>query len=256
MKATRISEEVLEVLGEMSTDGLVAYLPKRTLDRSLYLQVNKVLAALGGKWKGGKVGGHVFDDDPAERLDLAIVSGQVERPEDFGFFETPKALAGRLVELSGLCQGESVLEPSAGTGRLIDAALAAGAGRVVGVELLERNFKVLMEKYKAWPSAVLLHFGDFLPYNTGVGCFDRVIMNPPFAKRADIFHVTAAHRFLRPGGVLAAVMSAGVLFREDFRGVDFRSFVRSKGGSIERLPEGSFKESGTMVNTAIVRIPA
>ena len=64
--------------------------------------------------------------------------------------------------------------------------------------------------------------------------------------------VTHAMRFLRPGGKLASIMSTGVEFREDRRTREFRELVRLHGGRIERLPSGTFRESGTDVETVLV----
>lgn len=51
-------------------------------------------------------------------------------------------------------------------------------------------------------------------------------------------------------------MSAGVLFRQDRRSVEFREFVERRGGRFEELPEGAFRLSGTMVRTIVVTLPA
>jgi hypothetical protein len=59
-------------------------------------------------------------------------------------------------------------------------------------------------------------------------------------------------RFLKPDGRLVAIMSAGVSFRQDKRTTAFRKLVEERGGMIEPLPEDSFKESGTSVNTVLV----
>jgi predicted RNA methylase len=85
--------------------------------------------------------------------------------------------------------------------------------------------------------------------------FKFVVMNPPFGRQADIDHVRHAHGFLKAKGKLVAVMSAGVKFRENRKTVEFRDFVTTHGGSIEPLPAGSFKGSGTNVNTCMVVIP-
>ena len=61
---------------------------------------------------------------------------------------------------------------------------------------------------------------------------------------------------LKPGGKLASVMSAGVTFRDDKLGKYFRDFVYTHSGQIIPLPEGSFEESGTNVNTVIVTMEA
>jgi 16S rRNA G1207 methylase RsmC len=82
--------------------------------------------------------------------------------------------------------------------------------------------------------------------------YDIVAMNPPFARQDDIRHVAHAAKFLKPGGYLASVMSAGVLFRDNKLTADFRAMVTGLGGTFERLPDAAFKESGTMVSTCIV----
>jgi hypothetical protein len=62
------------------------------------------------------------------------------------------------------------------------------------------------------------------------------------------------HQYLEPGGVLVAIMSSGVQFREDKLSREFREFVEANEGEIWSNPAGSFEESGTSVNTCMVRI--
>lgn len=85
--------------------------------------------------------------------------------------------------------------------------------------------------------------------------YDRVVMNPPFGRQADIKHVSHALKFLKPGGLLVSVMASSVTFRSNKLTTDFRQLIEERGGHIEELPEGAFKSSGTMVNTVIVVIP-
>ncbi len=84
--------------------------------------------------------------------------------------------------------------------------------------------------------------------------YDRVIMNPPFSGRADILHVTHAMRFLKPGGILVAIMSAGVEFRDDRIACEFRKLMAANAGELRRNPDGSFKNAGTMVRTVMVKM--
>ena len=79
-----------------------------------------------------------------------------------------------------------------------------------------------------------------------------MVMNPPFSRQADIDHVTHAARFLRPGSRMVAIMSAGTIFRQNSKAVAFREWVEALGGTLEELPDGTFKASGTMVRTCIV----
>jgi predicted RNA methylase len=162
-------------------------------------------------------------------------------------FITPANLAQRVVDEAGIQSGMTVLEPSAGTGSLLDAARAAG-GITTGIEQNYRLADALKHRFDDVRTADFLQCGDEL------GKFDRVIMNPPFADQADIDHVTHALKFVKEGGKLVAIMSAGVAFRQDKKATGFRDMVERLGGVIEELPEDSFRESGTGVRTVLVQL--
>ena len=51
-------------------------------------------------------------------------------------------------------------------------------------------------------------------------------------------------------------MSAGVSFREDKLTAGLRELVTMRGGSIEPLPDDAFRQSGTLVRTVLVTLPA
>jgi predicted RNA methylase len=174
-------------------------------------------------------------------------------------FVTPKELAERVIEAADIQPGQRVLEPSAGTGALLSAALpwngagftgSPAAGETVAVEINQRLADVLRSEYPTTD----VRCADFLHCNGDLGKFDRVVMNPPFADKADIEHVTHALKFLKAGGKLVAIMSAGVTFREDRKASDFRALIWGMGGTIEELPEDSFKQSGTSVRTVLVEV--
>ena len=131
----RVSTEVMRVLSGLLVDGCEARISEQ-LDRGQYIAVNKVLEACGGKWNR-KAKAHIFPCDAATVLDAVIIAGEVTTAPDIGFFPTPAPLAAQIVEMAGVNSGEFVLEPSAGTGRIVDALLAAGA-RVTAVERDEK----------------------------------------------------------------------------------------------------------------------
>ena len=79
-------------------------------------------------------------------------------------------------------------------------------------------------------------------------------MNPPFSKHQDIDHVYKAFEILKSGGILVSVMSNSPFFRTDKKSEDFREFLMLNSAIVEELPEGAFKESGTMVKTCIIKI--
>jgi len=244
----RIEQDVMEVLSVATVDGQALTLVGQ-LDRKLYERTNKVIEAAGGKWNR-KAKAHVFDAAAADRIDQMILTGEVDVPKDeFNFFPSPPAVVKRLMELADVRWGMMVLEPSAGDGAIALACSEADAF-VDCIELMEAN----AEKLKAHERLNVRQM-DFMTVDPVVA-YDRVVMNPPFLKQSDIKHVTHALQFLKPGGLLVAVMSAGVSFRNDARTTAFRELVEQRGGSIEALPENSFKASGTGVNTVIAVIPA
>ncbi len=247
----KIANEVLTVLDNATKEGNSLVLVGQ-LDRALYTKTNAVLEAAGGRWNR-KAKAHIFDGDAEGAMEQIILTGEITVPQDFGFFPTPAPVVARLIELADISAGMEVLEPSAGKGAICEGLAHTGAD-ITAVELLDTNFIELFNKR-------LCHFilqGDFLDpeLNASLGTYDRVVMNPPFERQADIKHVLRALRFLKPDGLLVSVMSASITFRDNKLTTDFRALIRERGGDIEDLPEGSFKESGTGVNTVIVTIPA
>ena len=180
-----------------------------------------------------------------------ILSGSVDVPKDeFNFFPTPAAVVARLLDLADVRPGMAILEPSAGRGAIAFPCVAAGA-TVDCYELMEANYIALATDARLR----CVRHADFLTA-TPSPHYDVVAMNPPFARQSDVLHVLHALRFLKPGGQLVSVMSAGVTYRDNKLTRDFRDLVAQRGGFIEALPDGAFRESGTMVRSVIVSIPA
>lgn len=113
-------------------------------------------------------------------------------------------------------------------------------------EILPENRLILKEKgYKD------ILFSDFLKYEfTGV---NKIIMNPPFEKQGDIDHVLHAYKYLNKEGILVSIMSSGVLFRNNLKTKKFREELLSNA-YVMKLPEKSFKLSGTNVNVILIKI--
>lgn len=164
-------------------------------------------------------------------------------------FETPDPVIVRVMDAAEIERGHSVLEPSAGTGRLARAAFERSGTTTVCVEVNHGLAQMLRARHFD------VHYIDFMDFAYPDGrTFDRIVMNPPFAKGADREHVRHAFGLLKAGGRLVAIMSEGPFFREARADVDFRVWLDSVDGLSEKLPPDSFKESGTGVNTRIVVI--
>lgn len=155
-------------------------------------------------------------------------------------FPTPAEIARQMVDAANIPAGARVLEPSAGTGRILDALDAVPGIAVTAIEIsptLADNLRLRSR------TSAEIRCSDFLLCSIDqLGLFDRIIMNPPFEKGADIKHITHALAFLKPGGILVALCANGPRQKEALSGL----------GDWQELPAGSFKEQGTQVNVAML----
>lgn len=246
-----VRQDALTVISTGTVEGNLFRITAGQLDRNLYAAVNEALENLGGKWSR-KLRGHVFEDDPTEKIDELLLTGKtVSEKQLYQFFETSPELAERLVKLADLGKEMCILEPSAGRGALL-AAIPQDSGIephwITAVELDPKHISGLKAKgFNVWN----MDFMEFPADGTDIPAYDRVIMNPPFTRQQDIDHVMRAWWYLNDGGRLVAIMSPGFTFRENSKSVAFRELVEENGHWIE-LPEGTFKDSGTMVGSVLV----
>lgn len=223
------------------------------LREDLVAKVNKLLAEYYGE---------VVADGKTKEDPLRKTSGPLA-VRDFDLFPTPAEVADRVIESAGLWRDDEdpalrVLEPSAGLGNLAMRAIANKC-RVDVCELHPDRADGL-RRLDGIGAVYQCDFLKLSPATTGL--YDRVIMNPPFTRERDIDHVNHALSFLKPGGILVAIMSAGTEFRETNKAIAFREKVakmpvdRWDKRVFRDLPEGSFKETGTMINTVILTVYA
>lgn len=243
----RLESKILQILDNATITGNVVKLNCGQLDRDTYLAVNKALEYIGGKWNR-KLGGHVFQSDPTNLLEQVILSGSVDKPETnkLEYFPTPKKIVEKMLELADIKSGMEVLEPSAGQGAIVDEIWSQKLNCNITIIELESVNRLILEK-----KGYHIHGDNFLTFYGLKTNYDRIVMNPPFGKQADIDHVLHAYTLLKEGGRLVSVMSAGVTFRDNNKTKKFRELVEDHG-FIRELPEDSFKESGTGVNTVLV----
>lgn len=243
-----IDSAVLDVLSNATMTGNSLKLTGQ-LDRSLYVATNKVLESAGGKWNR-KAQAHLFDGEAAEIMDQIILTGTISnKKQELGYFPTPRPVVDRIIELAEIDFDHTVLEPECGQGAIV-WELVKITPDVKCYEIDPRNVAEML-KHIVVPVTV----ADFLTVEP-TPIFDRVVMNPPFQRQQDILHVNHAMRFLKPGGRLVSIMASGVTFRTNKLTVAFRETLKAHNGTIEALPENSFAESGTNVNTVIVTLEA
>lgn len=245
----KIDKDVLKIIDAGTSEGNFYKLPAEQLDRKMYVKVNKVLELLGGKWNK-KAKAHVFPESIEDAIDSVILTGEVQDiRKELQFFETPPELARRLVEMAEIKNNMRCLEPSAGKGNIVEAI----------ANKIDREFVICCDINREFVNTLLSKkfyatVEDFIEVK-GKGQFDRVVMNPPFTKQQDIDHVLHALEFLKFGGILVSVMSAGVMYRTNKKIENFwKTVYAQEDYEVVELPEGTFKFSGTMVNTIILKV--
>lgn len=169
------------------------------------------------------------EDIPEQKRQSTAVS------KDLQYYPTPQKVVDRVVRDLYPLKGQKILEPSCGCGRFMNALRKEGAN-VIGYEVDAHRAGLCIQ---AGHKVACKNFLETIP----TGDFDRVVMNPPFYGKHYAKHIEHALKFLKDGGVLTTILP--VTARYDHGLVD---------GNWQDLPVGSFRESGTNINTCILTI--
>lgn len=240
---------VEKILKNCILDGNVVKLPKVRLNKNAYAEVKKYIEEAGGSWNGGKIQGFVFPFNPSRVFSILQSGKRINLKQEYQFFATPAEIADWLVSLAGnISADEKVLEPSAGTGAIIDAIHRVCPTVVVDCfELMPENKEILAKKEN-----ISIIGDDFTTSESGM--YDKIIANPPFSNNQDVKHVRLMYEHLNEGGTIAAIMSNHWTNAKDKTSEQFREWLNEVGGSQYEIDSGSFKKSGTNVMTTAVVI--
>lgn len=166
------------------------------VDKHMLAEVDAILGAVGGVRTDHNL--YEFDYPPRPVVDLIVTSGCIPDQKSHQFYPTPESLARKAVELAGIEPGHACLEPSAGTGGLLQF-MPAGT---TAVELSKLHCAVLRERF---PACTLMH-ADFMAIKRPHAEVDRIVMNPPFSEGRWRAHVEHAATLLNKGGRLVAIL--------------------------------------------------
>jgi len=193
-------------------------------DAQTLRDINRALAAYYGE-----VLPDCHEEKPEKRQESTAVS------KDLQYYPTPDKVVEILLNELPYLDRAQVLEPSCGCGRIMDGLKERGA-IPFGIEVDPARAEQCRRKGHAVLTA---NFLETVPTPK----YDHVVMNPPFYGTHYAKHVKHALKFLKPGGRLTAILPATA--RYDHGLIE---------GRWQDLPLGSFKESGTNINTSILTI--
>lgn len=176
------------------------------------------------------------DPAPLAPLDLAA---PVMVDKETECHVTPPDVAARMVQHLGPCGDVMTLEPSAGTGQLVRALLAAGQSRYE-ICMIERHNRLAAQLHRLGP-VINRCFLEYAEEARGKVVFPRVIMNPPFSKVRQ--HVKAA---------LSLMGDTGHQERPRLVALVPFTFRHPDAETLEELPSDSFALA--KVHTKIIRI--
>ena len=240
---------VEDILKHCTLENNVMKLPQVQFNKKSYAEAKKWIEEAGGSWMGGKVQGFTFPFNADRVFSILHEGKRCNLHQEFQFFATPAEVADWLVMLAGgVHEDEKVLEPSAGTGAIIDAIHRSCPDVIVDCyELMPENKEILSKK-----DNIRILGDDFTKCD--VAQYDKIIANPPFSKNQDIRHVRRMYECLNPGGVLAAITGPHWEFGSESECKDFRQWLEDNGGKKFEIEEGTFKESGTGTKTIAIVI--
>jgi len=256
-------EQIKTILSESKVDGNIVRLPEGQLARPVYEEVAKAIKLIGGKWKGGKTMGFVFESDPTELLQKIAQGDKINLKKEFQFFATPQDLAAEMVHEANIQEGETVAELQAGDGAIVNEILRrlrllGGSGKVYISELMELNRMKLRKLYTGIDQVVFLEdvSEDFIDaLNIKGMLFDKIVANPPFNKNQDIDHIRKMYDLLTPGGRLVTLSSKHWQYSSFNKEKAFEDWLYNEvDATVNSVAAGRFKESGTLIETLMITI--
>lgn len=215
-------------------------------------KANRELAAFYGEVLPDAFERDVSPDDLRPRSNLPA--------KDLQFYGTPPAVAERLLRDLTLPDNAHILEPSAGEGSLVSAALVRGRNdgwRVTAIEIQGDRLAKLTARFRQNPN-VRIYSANFLSVPPQP-IYNAVVMNPPFYGTHWMDHVRHAFAFLKPGGALRAILPVSAAVAETPKHLAFRRWIEANnrdrwayGRYFHDLPPESFAAAGTRINTVIL----
>jgi len=232
----------------------------REIDSDEYKKVAQYLRNLGAKWDTSKYA-HVFPNANFKAvIEIIKKTGELPKINPHQLFPTPDHIIQEMIKSFAVQETLQkvkytdhkkikILEPSAGTGAMVDAIFEAFGDTVEihAVEIDPINRKILAGK----PCQLI---GENFLEEEIEHQYDLIVMNPPFKGQEYVKHVLKAQSLLLPSGKLFTILPK-ISSKNIANNPVAREIARSGAEYWDNPPE-SFKESKTKIDTISAIITA
>lgn len=137
-----------------------------------------------------------FDYNPREVITTVLETGLIPDNKSYQYYPTPEVIAQAATEELDAKPSDKILEPSAGTGDLLES-LNQYKDIITALEIAPLRCSTL--KAKGYHTIC----EDFLKHQ---GHYDKIIMNPPYSEGRWEAHIYHAMNLLNPKGRIVAVL--------------------------------------------------
>lgn len=160
-------------------------------------EIATILEMIGGVKHRTVSDWYAFDYKPQPVIDEILRTGCIPDRRSHQFYPTPAELAEEVVDIAEILDGDTVLEPSAGSGGLAkllpaDPTTCVEVSKLHCTALESLGMKDVVNE-------------DFLTWEPGK-TYRKIVMNPPFSEGRAVAHVEKALTLLAPGGRLVAIL--------------------------------------------------
>jgi hypothetical protein len=144
----------------------------------------------------------------------------------------------------------SILEPSAGSGDLIDGILKFHSGTDLNFDCIELNQELRNQLKQKGYNVV---GEDFFKFDTEKR-YDYIIACPNFKDNIDVEHIMHMYNFLNYCGSIVSLTHPAWTFQNSERQVKFRKWLEDKKYYLKMLPDNSFMEEYKTQPSMIIKI--
>lgn len=166
--------------------------------------------------------------------------------------ETSTFVAKELIKNAEMVPYLTVLEPSAGSGKIIDTfhEMYPDEDNEIIWDCIELNLEKCQLLHK---KGYNVSRTDFLKYEFDKK-YDRIVAAPPFINNSDVLHIQKMYTHLKEGGIISSLTSPFWLTNNEVHQIEFRKWLEDKDYKLIMLPDNSFIEKNKTVPTAIIII--